>query len=99
MTERKKRFGETMKRPALERQARSGPGGNEETAGEKGGQRGSRINSYKDLRVYQNAMEAAMKVFDLTKTFPTEERYSMVDQARRASRSVCTNVADAIVPY
>jgi four helix bundle protein len=55
---------------------------------------GTMINSYKDLNVYQNAMGAAMKVFELTKTFPTEERYSMVDQARRASRSVCTNIAE-----
>ena len=55
---------------------------------------GTRISSYKDLNVYQGAMEAAMKVFELTKTFPSEEKYSMVDQARRASRSVCTNIAE-----
>ena len=54
-----------------------------------------RINSYKDLRVYQNAMEAAMKIFQLTKNFPPEEKYSMVDQIRRASRSVCANIAEA----
>ncbi len=54
-----------------------------------------RINSYKDLRVYQNAMEAAMKIFQLTKNFPPEEKYSMVDQMRRASRSVCANIAEA----
>jgi len=56
---------------------------------------GERIGSYKDLRVYQNAMDAAMKVFELTKTFPPEEKYSMVDQMRRASRSVCTNIGEA----
>ena len=55
---------------------------------------GTRISSYKDLNVYQGAMEAAMKVFELTKTFPSEEKYSMVDQACRASRSVCTNIAE-----
>ncbi len=54
-----------------------------------------RINSYKDLRVYQSAMEAAMRIFHLTKNFPPEEKYSMVDQMRRASRSVCTNIAEA----
>ena len=54
-----------------------------------------RINSYKDLRMYQNAMEAAMKIFQLTKNFPPEEKYSMVDQIRRASRSVCANIAEA----
>ena len=43
-----------------------------------------RIGSYKDLRVYQNAMDAAMKIFELTKAFPSEEKYSMVDQARRS---------------
>src|SRR2546425_10713827 len=54
-----------------------------------------RITSYKDLRVYQSAVEAAMRIFQLTKSFPSEERYSMVDQMRRASRSVCANIAEA----
>jgi four helix bundle protein len=52
------------------------------------------IRSYKDLRVYRNAMEAAMEIFELTKSFPAEERYSLVDQFRRASRSVCANIAE-----
>ncbi len=56
---------------------------------------GERINSYKELRVYQNAMAAAMRIFEITKTFPLEEKYSMVDQMRRSSRSVCANVAEA----
>jgi four helix bundle protein len=56
---------------------------------------GERIKSYKDLRVFQNAMDAAMRIFELTKDFPPEERYSMVDQMRRASRSVCTNIGEA----
>ena len=54
-----------------------------------------RINSYKDLRVYQGAMETAMKIFQLTKSFPSEEKYAMVDQIRRSSRSVCANIAEA----
>jgi four helix bundle protein len=54
-----------------------------------------RIHTHKELRVYQNAMEAAMDIFSLTKSFPTEERYSMVDQMRRSSRSVCANIAEA----
>src|SRR5215510_3475734 len=54
-----------------------------------------RISSYRDLRVYQNAMDAAMRIFELTKSFPFEERYSMVDQMRRSSRSVCANMAEA----
>jgi four helix bundle protein len=54
-----------------------------------------RIYTFKELRVYQNAMDAAMKIFELTKAFPPEEKYSLVDQVRRSSRSVCTNVAEA----
>jgi len=54
-----------------------------------------RIRSYKDLRVYQAAMDAAMEIFELTKSFPTGERFSMVDQVRRSSRSVCANIAEA----
>ncbi len=56
---------------------------------------GDKIKSYRDLRVYQNAMDAAMEIFELTKGFPAEEKYSMVDQIRRSSRSVCTNIAEA----
>ncbi len=56
---------------------------------------GEKINSYRDLRVFQNAMDAAMEIFTLTKTFPQEEKFSMVDQMRRASRSVCSNLAEA----
>lgn len=54
-----------------------------------------RINSYKDLRVYQKSMDLAMEIFQLTKSFPIEEKYSLVDQIRRSSRSVCTNIAEA----
>ena len=54
-----------------------------------------RIESYKDLRVFQNAMDRAMQIFELTKTFPAEEKYSMTDQMRRSSRSVCSNTAEA----
>ena len=53
------------------------------------------IRSYKELRVYQAAMEAAMRIFELTKAFPLEERFSMVDQMRKASRSVCANIGEA----
>jgi hypothetical protein len=53
------------------------------------------IKSYKDLRVYQAAIDAAMSIFELTKKFPVEERFSMVDQMRRSSRSVCSNIGEA----
>jgi four helix bundle protein len=53
------------------------------------------IKDYRELRVYQVAFEAAIEVYELTKTFPIEERYSLTDQIRRASRSVCANIAEA----
>ena len=53
------------------------------------------IRSYKELRVYQAAMDSAMKIFELSKVFPVDERFSLTDQIRRASRSVCTNIAEA----
>jgi four helix bundle protein len=53
------------------------------------------IRSYKELRVYQAAIDAAMRIFELTKQFPAEERFSMVDQMRRSSRSVCSNLGEA----
>src|SRR3972149_3161936 len=54
-----------------------------------------RARSYKELEVYKSAIDAAMKIFELTKSFPAEERWSLTDQIRRASRSVCTNLAEA----
>ena len=53
------------------------------------------IRRHTELEVYQRAFKAAMKVFELTKSFPKEERYSRVDQIRRSSRSVCSNLAEA----
>jgi len=50
---------------------------------------------YKDLKVYQLAYRLAMEVFEVTKNFPTEERYSLTDQARRSSRSIPANIAEA----
>ena len=41
------------------------------------------------------SFDAAMQIFTFTKTFPTEEKYSLTDQIRRSSRSVCTNIAEA----
>ena len=49
---------------------------------------------YKDLIVYQKAYKAAMEIFVLTKGFPKEETYSLTDQIRRSSRSVCANMAE-----
>jgi len=53
------------------------------------------IRSYRELRVYRFAMDAAMEIFELSKRFPFEEKYSLTDQVRRSSRSVCTNIGEA----
>lgn len=54
-----------------------------------------RIESYRDLRVYQAAFEVQQEVFGVSKAFPREERYSLTDQIRRSSRSVGANIAEA----
>ena len=48
-----------------------------------------------NLNVYQKAFELAMKIFEESKIFPKEEKYSLTDQIRRSSRSVCANLAEA----
>jgi len=53
------------------------------------------IKTHEDLVIYQKAFDAAMSIFELSKRFPTEERYSLTDQIRRSSRSVCANLAEA----
>jgi four helix bundle protein len=53
------------------------------------------IQSHKDLQVWQDAIAAAMDIFHVTKTFPAEEKYSLVDQIRRSSRSVAANISEA----
>ena len=53
-----------------------------------------KIENHTDLQVYQKAFEAAMKIFVLSDSFPKEETYSLTDQIRRSSRSVCANLAE-----
>jgi four helix bundle protein len=53
------------------------------------------IKSHEELEVYRMAFEAAMRIFEVSKKFPREETYSMTDQIRRSSRSVCSNLAEA----
>jgi four helix bundle protein len=55
----------------------------------------ARITSHHQLEVYKKGMDAAMKVFELSRAFPKEEIYSLTDQIRRCSRSVCANLAEA----
>jgi four helix bundle protein len=47
------------------------------------------------LEIYRRAFDAAMEIFEFSKAFPKEERYSLTDQIRRSSRSVATNLAEA----
>ena len=53
------------------------------------------IREFKELRVYQQAYGAATTIFELSKEWPKEETYSLTDQIRRSSRSVCANIAEA----
>lgn len=53
------------------------------------------IRHHQELEVYRVAFRAAMRIFELTKCFPMEERFSLTDQIRRSSRSVCANIAEA----
>lgn len=53
------------------------------------------VKSFKDTTVYKKAFALAMEIFEISKKFPKEETYSLTDQIRRASRSVCTNLAEA----
>ena len=54
----------------------------------------SRIQSHDELDVYKMAFESAMRIFEISKRFPKEETYSLTDQIRRSSRSVCANIAE-----
>ena len=53
------------------------------------------IRSAKDLKVYQKAYALAMEIYQLSKFWPPDEKYSLTDQIRRASRSVCSNLREA----
>jgi four helix bundle protein len=50
---------------------------------------------YQDLLAYKKGFEVAMAIFAISKSFPKEEKYSLTDQIRRSSRSVCANIAEA----
>jgi four helix bundle protein len=53
------------------------------------------LKHFRDLDVYQKAFRAAMRIYEITKSFPADEKYSLVDQIRRSSRAVCSNLAEA----
>jgi four helix bundle protein len=54
-----------------------------------------KIRSHVELDVYKLAFDAAMEIFECSKKFPVEERYSLTDQIRRSFRSVCANIAES----
>lgn len=54
-----------------------------------------KIVRHQELDIYKKSFEAAMRIFELTRSFPTEEKYSLTDQIRRSSRSVSANLAEA----
>jgi four helix bundle protein len=53
------------------------------------------MGSYRDLEVFKKAFALAMDIYEVSKSFPKEERYSLTDQVRRSSRSVCANFGEA----
>lgn len=63
--------------------------------GDKPIERKKSLRHFRDLEVYQIAFASAMNIYQLTKNFPADEKYSLVDQIRRSSRSVCSNLAEA----
>jgi four helix bundle protein len=54
-----------------------------------------KINTYRDLKVFELAFKMANRIFEFSMTFPKEEKYSLTDQIRRSSRSICANIAEA----
>ena len=68
---------------------------NDSTNGRLGERAKKAIRHFRDLDVYQNALETALRVYELSKKFPDGERYALTDQIRRSSRSVCANIAEA----
>src|ERR1051326_3517876 len=54
-----------------------------------------RIESAKELNVYKASYDLSMRIFEVTKAFPAEERYALINQIRRSSRSVCLNLREA----
>lgn len=54
-----------------------------------------KIRSHRELDVYKLAFNVAMEIYEISKKFPSEEKYSLTDQIRRSSRSVCSNIGEA----
>jgi four helix bundle protein len=54
-----------------------------------------KITNFRELNIYEDSMKASIEIFELSRHFPKEEKYSLIDQIRRSSRSVCANIAEA----
>src|SRR5256714_6637968 len=67
----------------------------DETERRRSGEATKPIRHFRALDVYQNALTTGLRVFELSRKFPAEERYALTDQIRRSSRSVCANIAEA----
>ncbi len=67
----------------------------DETERRRSGEATKPIRHFRALDVYQNALATGLRVYELSKKFPPEERYALTDQIRRSSRSVCANIAEA----
>ena len=52
------------------------------------------MGSFRDLTVYQKAFDLAMRIFEITRKFPSEEKYELTDQIRRSSRAVCRAIGE-----
>ena len=52
------------------------------------------VKSHRELDVYKLSFNTALEIYDLSKSLPKEEKYSLTDQVRRSSRSVCANIAE-----
>ena len=80
--------------PAFLRESKRG-GDEESKGGREGEMKRRNIRTQFELEVYQIGFEASMRIFELSKTFPPEERYALTDQVRRSSRAVCAILAEA----
>ena len=67
----------------------------DETERRRSGEAAKPIRHFRELDVYQNALATGLRVYELSKKFPVEERYALTGQIRRSSRSVCANIAEA----
>lgn len=73
------------------RRRTEGGGEKKDTELRKEREMGSKINSFRDLNVYKLAFELQQEIFEISKSFPPEEKYSLTDQVRRSSRSIGAN--------